>query len=284
MNSLSEFKISNDNNCRENRKSIDPSFSSSTHMKKRDMKVKTVLIKSLNVEQQERDLNEFIQSTSSFLTNSISNSSSKFEITPETVNHLNQHQTDIQRRPRIQWRKCPAPLYSKNKRAPIILTSSSTKTTVTKLKEENLNSHSITEMTSKDSDNEYQRYTDQDDLDPILKSTSMNTMMDDNGKDFADQENQTNLMDRKVKKRMKSPYHHRKIKSTTKQQLTQTDIASTTLPKFALSTITIEDNNVGKNLITVDTSKARSNLDVIRMCIRELGWKEVIKRLSNQTI
>ena len=253
-------------------------------MKKPDTKVNTVLIKSLNVERQDQDLNEFIQSTSSFFTNSISNSSSKFEITPETVNHLNQHQTDIQRRPRIQWRKRPASLHSKNKHAPIILTSSSTKTTATKLKEENLNPPLITKMISKDFDNEYQCYTDQDDLNPILKSTSMNTTVDDNEKDFANQGSQTNLMDRKVKKRMKSPNHHRKIKSTTKQHPPQTDLATTTLPKFELSTTTIEDNNVGKNLITIDTSKARSNLDVVRMCIRELGWKEVIKRLSNQII
>lgn len=31
--------------------------------------------------------------------------------------------------------------------------------------------------------------------------------------------------------------------------------------------------------ICVDTSKARSNLDVVRLCISELGWKEV--RIAN---
>jgi len=38
---------------------------------------------------------------------------------------------------------------------------------------------------------------------------------------------------------------------------------------------------VPKLEICVDTSRARSNLDVIRLCINELGWKEVrrIRRL-----
>ena len=36
-----------------------------------------------------------------------------------------------------------------------------------------------------------------------------------------------------------------------------------------------DENNGTKSIITVDTSKARSNLEVVRLCIRELGWKEV---------
>jgi len=32
---------------------------------------------------------------------------------------------------------------------------------------------------------------------------------------------------------------------------------------------------VSKLEICVDTSRARSNLDVVRLCINELGWKEV---------
>lgn len=32
---------------------------------------------------------------------------------------------------------------------------------------------------------------------------------------------------------------------------------------------------VSKLEICVDTSRARSNLDVVRLCIKELGWKEV---------
>lgn len=37
-----------------------------------------------------------------------------------------------------------------------------------------------------------------------------------------------------------------------------------------------------KPLITVDTSRARSNLEVVRLCLRELGWREV-RRSSNRT-
>ena len=31
-----------------------------------------------------------------------------------------------------------------------------------------------------------------------------------------------------------------------------------------------------KGIITIDTSKARSNSDVIRLCLKQLGWREVI--------
>lgn len=27
--------------------------------------------------------------------------------------------------------------------------------------------------------------------------------------------------------------------------------------------------------VTIDTSKARSNIDVVRLCLRQLGWREV---------
>ena len=30
-----------------------------------------------------------------------------------------------------------------------------------------------------------------------------------------------------------------------------------------------------KGIITVDTSKSRSNLDVLRICLKELAWREV---------
>lgn len=30
-----------------------------------------------------------------------------------------------------------------------------------------------------------------------------------------------------------------------------------------------------KVTVTVDTSKAKSNIEVVRMCIKELGWREV---------
>jgi hypothetical protein len=75
-------------------------------------------------------------------------------------------------------------------------------------------------------------------------------------------------MDRNAKTRMKSSNPHRKIKPAQVTSL-QTDITSTTK---------LDDNNLGKSSITIDTSKARSNIGVVRMCIRELGWKEVIHR------
>ena len=31
----------------------------------------------------------------------------------------------------------------------------------------------------------------------------------------------------------------------------------------------------GLGVVTVDTSKSRSNIDVVRLCLRELGWREV---------
>lgn len=35
---------------------------------------------------------------------------------------------------------------------------------------------------------------------------------------------------------------------------------------------------------TVDTSKARSNIDVVRLCLQELGWKEVCTILFHFTV
>ena len=35
-------------------------------------------------------------------------------------------------------------------------------------------------------------------------------------------------------------------------------------------------NPMPKNAVTVDTSKARSIIDVVRLCLQELGYKEVI--------
>lgn len=37
----------------------------------------------------------------------------------------------------------------------------------------------------------------------------------------------------------------------------------------------VETRFLAKQMITVDTSRARSNCDVVRMCIKELGMKEV---------
>jgi hypothetical protein len=250
MNSSSEIKI-----CGEDRKNIDSSLLSSSYINKRVTKANTVLIKSSNVERQEQQLNEFIQPRSSSFINSI---------TTETVNHLNQHQTNIQHRPRIHWSKHRTSLHSKNKHPSIILPSSSMETNI---KQQILNPLSITEILTKDVDNEYQRYVDQ--------VTSMNPIIDDDHeKVFINQASQANLMDRNAKTRMKSSNPHRKIQSALVTSL-QTDITSTPFPS---STTKLDDNNFGKSPIIVDTSKARSNIGVVRICIRELGWKEVIHR------
>ena len=38
----------------------------------------------------------------------------------------------------------------------------------------------------------------------------------------------------------------------------------------------IDSRFIARQMITIDTSRARSNCDVLRMCIKELGFKEVI--------
>jgi len=327
MKSSSSINIGNGNNCQENRKTTTTSFSSSAYINKRATKTNTGLIKSSNVDEddikrQEQQLNEFIQPAHSFYTNSISSFQSesvsskfKFEITPETINNLNQNQTNNQRRQRIQWITPHASLHSKPKissaHSSVILTNSSidlnTTTMATNIKKEILNvpNLSITEMTSKDFDDEYQRYveqdyqqsTNQDKFDQTLKCTTINIVTDDDEKDklVTNQASQPIIMEPKVRKKIKSASHHKKIKSATKRpkQPNATQVIPTTsssptrttpqgdLPSGTITKLStkIEDNNAGKNMITVDTSKARSNIEVVRLCVRELGWKEVIKRL-----
>ena len=41
------------------------------------------------------------------------------------------------------------------------------------------------------------------------------------------------------------------------------------------SVVKTEETSAGKPLITIDTSRARSNIEVVRLCLRELSWKEV---------
>ncbi|CAF1040081.1 unnamed protein product [Adineta steineri] len=141
----------------------------------------------------------------------------------------------------------------------------------------------MSEMVQNDNDNIYQ-----DDIDPLLKCTSVNTFSDDDNnneqdKTLMNQASQVDLVNPKPSKRIKTPKRPRKIKSAAKQSSEkipmsslQTDVNSTKLSKLTITTTKNEDNNnnIGKHQITVDTSKARSNLDVVRMCIKELGWKE----------
>jgi hypothetical protein len=341
MKSSSGINIGNGNNCQENRKTSAASFSSSAYINKRVTKTNTVLTKSSNFEEedhvkrQDQQLNDFIQPAHSSFTNSISSFQSdsvsskfKFEITPETINHLNQHQTDTRRRSRIQWITSHGSFNSKPKissaHASMILSGSSMDLNTTKManniKKEILNipNVSITELTPKDFDDEYQRFVEQDyqqshnqdDFDQTLKCTSIivdagdDNGIDDNEKDkvFVDQASQAVITELKSKKKVKSANHYKKIKSATakrpkqpsatqvSQQVVQATLSSSptrttvqgdltvgTVTKLATLTTKVDDNNAGKNTITVDITKARSNLEVVRLCIRELGWKEVIK-------
>ncbi|CAF3130716.1 unnamed protein product [Rotaria sp. Silwood2] len=333
MKSSSGINIGNGNNCTENRKPTTTSFSSSSasaYINKCVTKTNTVLIKSSNIEKDdikrdEQQLNDFIQPANSFFITSVSSFQSeglptnfKFELTPETINHFKQYQTNIQRRSHLQWTKRHASSNSKNQntnttssiiflRSTIDLNTTPMSTNLT-----NENHHipdiSITEMTNKDFDNHYQQSSNQNSFDQTLKSSSMtiatngnnnnnnNNVDNEKEKAFIDQASQAILIDAKVKKTIKSASYHTKIKSATKipkqpsatqiiqqpilssslpnRTLSQNDINTTTVQKLTSSTTKIEDNNGGKTLITVDISKARSNLEVVRLCIRELGWKE----------
>lgn len=340
MKSSSGINIGNGNNCRENRKTTTTSFSSSpAYINKRVTKTNTVLLKPSNIEQdddikrQEQQLNEFIQPSQSFYTTSYSSFQSesvsskfKFEITPETINHLNQQQVNNhQRRPRIQWITRHASLHARPKvssaNSSVILSSSSidlntttaTTTMATDIKKEFLNipNVSITEMSSKDFNDEYQQQSHiPEEFEQTLNCTSINVVTDDdddnnnhnneNDKLYIDQASQAIITETKLRKKIKSASIHKKIKSATKrpkppsatqvtQQTTvlstssptripsQPDLTSGTVTKLATITTKIDDSNAGKNMITVDTTKARSNLEVIRLCIRDLGWKEVTK-------
>ncbi|CAF1159100.1 unnamed protein product [Rotaria sordida] len=328
VKSSSGINIGNGKNCTENRKPTITSFSSSsssTYINKCVTKTNTVLIKPSNVEKddikcQEQQLNDFIQPANSFLINSLSSFQSeglatnfKFELIPETINHFKQYQTNIQRRPHLQWTKRHGSSSSSknqntNGNSSIIFLRSSIDLNTTTMSNNliNENTHipdiSITEMTNKDFDDQYQQSSNnQNDFDQTLKTTSMTIVTNDNNeKAFVNQASQSALTDTKIKKTIRSANYHTKIKSATKRPkqpsatqiiqqqpilsstspnrtLSQNDINTTTVQKLTSSTTTtakVDDNNAGKTLITVDITKARSNLEVVRFCIRELGWKE----------
>ncbi|CAF3988772.1 unnamed protein product [Rotaria magnacalcarata] len=172
----------------------------------------------------------------------------------------------------------------------------------------------ITEMTNQDFHDQYQPYVEkvfqksnnQTDPTQILKSNSMNFVTDakhnnhvdyEKDKVFTDQASQALLVDSTENKTIKSATPYKKIKSATKRPKQSSATSITTQPIISasspnrstpqneLNTITttqkslsastkVDDNNAAKNLITIDTSKARSNLEVVRFCIRELGWRE----------
>jgi hypothetical protein len=110
-----------------------------------------------------------------------------------------------------------------------------------------------------------------------------------NMKTFVDQGSQAILEDSKPKKKTKSS-HSKKTKSSSKRpkglQIPPSTLSialsnriisngDSTSMKVSASIAKNEENNGTKSLITVDISRARSNLEVVRLCLRELGWKEV---------
>ena len=334
MKSSSGINIGNGNNCRENRKTTratSPSSSpSSAYINKRVTKTNTSLTKSSNVEQdsikqEEQQLNDFIQPAHSFYTTSTStfqsesvSSKFQFQITPEALNQLNHYPKNKQRHTRVQWITRHASLHSKTKipnaNTSVIITSSSINIDPTAMatnSTQTIPNVSITEMSRKDFDDQYQKSQNQEDFDQTLKCTSADTITDDDDDDekekaFADQGSQAILADAKSKKKIRSASYHKKIRSASKRPkqpsatqvtpqqsaaaaaapsspnrtVSQAEVAAGAVPKLTPVVTKIEDINAGKNCITVDTSKARSNLEVVRLCLKDLGWKEVRARFK----
>ena len=116
-----------------------------------------------------------------------------------------------------------------------------------------------------------------------------------NTKSFIDQGSQVILEELKSKKKKKTDptkktkSSPKRIKQTNSLQIPPATSVSNrinstndlTTPLKAPGTAPkSEESSTVKRLITVDTSKARSNLEVVRLCIRELGWKEVEKSIK----
>jgi hypothetical protein len=128
--------------------------------------------------------------------------------------------------------------------------------------------------------------------DPALNSENENNdqglLSDPNG--FVDQGTQAVLTYAKLKKRTKSSHSKKEkssstrsngfqILSSTSQNRVSSHSDSIHLPvpmKASTSISKNPENNGFKRSITIDTSKARSNLEVVRLCLRELKWKEVM--------
>jgi hypothetical protein len=112
-----------------------------------------------------------------------------------------------------------------------------------------------------------------------------------NSKTYVDQGSQVMFEELKLKKKKKNE-SLKKIKSSLKRtkvsngpqippptsatRLTSNGDLISSTKSSTTSIIKTDENSGTKSLITVDTSKARSNLEVVRLCIRELGWKEVL--------
>jgi hypothetical protein len=149
-------------------------------------------------------------------------------------------------------------------------------------------SMSMSEMNADSSSKDFHREYEpiKSTSDPLLATEDEDGNVLPNAKGYTDQGSQVMFKELKLRKKKKNDQLKR-TKSNLKRtkqndgpqipastRLTSsTDLIAST--KSSLSTIKTDENNSTKSLITVDTSKARSNLDVVRLCIRELGWKEV---------
>jgi hypothetical protein len=151
----------------------------------------------------------------------------------------------------------------------------------------------------KDFDDDEDQNGSQDNIDQTSRSRSYPALNSDNENNdqgllsdtngFVNQGTQAVLTYAKLKKRTKSS-HSKKAKSSSTQSngfqissstsqnraSSHSDLINFPVPiKASTSIAKNPETNGFKRSITIDTSKARSNLEVVRLCLRELKWKEV---------
>ncbi|CAF1577219.1 unnamed protein product [Rotaria magnacalcarata] len=300
----------------------DPIITSKNNHIKRSQ---TLLNKLLHTESNEEYVNKV--NSNSQLNNIVSKT--QIDITPETVNHLNRHQSTALRRSRVKWVARHASILSTGS----FQTNSLNEFQINSMADANSNqdmplnpSISIPDMTAEEVDVEYQNFIEkiyEDEIDEALQcanssalssddeeeddgnTNNHNNIREDNGheqlettKVFIDQGSQIILVAAKSKRKIKSPQRKRSkasprrvkhasampsqasmsLSSPTNQSTHNGDTttATTNSMRASASVAKTEENNAAKRLITVDTSKARSNLQVVRLCLRELGWKECV--------
>ncbi|CAF2048900.1 unnamed protein product [Rotaria magnacalcarata] len=300
----------------------DPIITSKNNHIKRSQ---TLLNKLLHTESNEEYVNKV--NSNSQLNNIVSKT--QIDITPETVNHLNRHQSTALRRSRVKWVARHASILSTGS----FQTNSLNEFQINSMADANSNQDiplnptiSIPDMTAEEVDVEYQNFIEkiyEDEIDEALQcanssalssddeeeddgnTNNHNNIREDNGheqlettKVFIDQGSQIILVAAKSKRKIKSPQRKRSkasprrvkhasampsqasmsLSSPTNQSTHNGDTttATTNSMRASASVAKTEENNAAKRLITVDTSKARSNLQVVRLCLRELGWKECV--------
>jgi hypothetical protein len=239
------------NSTRDDFKILPTSFSTSISKSNRITRANTLLFKSFNSDQNKQNLNKFI-------------SNSRIEFSSKTTNHFHQ-----QHHPHIKW----------------VTYHQSFQRSLTDFKL--ISMVDIPSNSSiKDFDNEHQDQTVKYISNPILTSEDEDDReLLPNRKTFVDQASQAVLEDPKPKKKIKSNSKRANVVqippstlslSSPNRVTSNGDLITLTSPMKVSSSIgKNEENNGTKSLITVDTSKARSNLEVVRLCLRELAWKEV---------